>query len=99
MRPSLVSRDIDGEQWPDPLTINYQSAIDNYDAFPEVWEINTTDLKKLWLAYYRKTEDVEMDDVLYSINGIEHVGQLEPGDQILMYDPELVESFGFKDLT
>lgn len=97
MRPSTVE-DIDGQQFPDPLTINYQAAIDNYGIIPSIYEFSLTDLKKLWVTYYKETGRLDLDDVLYSINGIEHVGLLEPGDQLYLYEPELVEKFGFKDL-
>lgn len=98
MRASTVE-DIDGQQYPDPLTINYQVAIDKYGTLPGIHELSLTDLKKLWVTYYKATDELEMDDVLYSINGIEHVGLLEPGDQIYLYDPNLVEKFSFKDLN
>lgn len=97
MRSSIVE-DIDGQQFPDPLTINYQAAIDKYNAVPNAHELNFTDLKKLWVMYFKLTDRLDMDDVLYSINGIEHVGELEPGDKIYLYDPEYVEQFKFKDL-
>ena len=48
--------------------------------------------------YYKETGKLEMDDILYSINGIEHVGLLEPGDMLYLYDPEDVEQYTFKDL-
>lgn len=98
MRASKVE-DIDGEQYPDPLTINYQAAIDAQHAFPNTHQLTVPDLKKLWVMYYKQTDRVEMDDVLYSINGIEHVGVLEPGDTIYLYNPDDVEQFKFSDLT
>lgn len=98
MRSSKI-RDIDGEQFPDPLTINYQAAIDSANSVPGAHEVTFMDLKKLWLMYYKETGKLELDDVLYSINGIEHVGELEPGDIIYMYSPEDVKQFSFKDLA
>lgn len=98
MRASVIE-DIDGQQYPDPLTINYQAAIDKYNAVPTSYKLNYTDLKKLWVAYYKQTNKVEEDDILYSINGIEHVGLLEPEDTIYLYDTEEVEQFKFKDLS
>lgn len=97
MRASVVE-DIDGQQFPDPLTINYQASIDKYAGLPKVHEVSYLDLKKLWLMYYKETGKLEMDDILYSINGVEHVGLLEPGDMLYMYDPEDVEQYTFKDL-
>lgn len=98
MRASKVE-DTDGDQYPDPLTINYQAAIDAQVTIPDTYTLTTPDLKKLWVMYYKQTGRVEMDDVLYSINGIEHVGVLEPGDSIYLYDPDEVTQFTFSDLT
>lgn len=97
MRASVVE-DIDGQQFPDPLTINYQASIDKHAGLPKVHEVSYLDLKKLWLMYYKETGKLEMDDILYSINGVEHIGLLEPGDMLYMYDPEDVEQYTFKDL-
>lgn len=98
MRSSVVE-DTDGQQFPDPLTINYQTVIDNEGSMPETHKLNFTDLKKLWLMYYKQTESTEMDDVLYSVNGIEHVGLLEPGDVIYMYDTNNIKQYDFKNLS
>lgn len=98
MRASTVE-DTDGTQYPDPLTINYQSVIDNYGAFPNTHTVNLTDIKKLWVMFYNILDTVEMEDVLLSAIGIEHAGLLEPGDTLYLYSPELVEQFTFKDLT
>lgn len=97
MRPSIVE-DIDGQQYPDPLSINYQIAIDKYETIPSAHNFTNMDLKKMWVTYFQATGKLEMDDVLFSINGIEHVGVLEPGDSLYLYDPELVEQFRFKNL-
>lgn len=97
MRPSIVE-DEDGQQFPDPLTINYQAAIDKYNAMPQAYTLSQLDLKKLWVKYYRETTKLDEDDILYSINGIEHVGLLEPGDSIYVFNPEDVEQFNFKNL-
>lgn len=98
MKSSTVE-DVDGMQFPDPLTINYQAAIDNFNAIPDSYTLSAVDLKKLWVAYYKQTGKTEEDDILYSINGIEHVGLLEPEDRIYLYDPERVEQFNFKNLN
>lgn len=99
MRSSTVL-DIDGEYYPDPLTVNYDRAIEvipNY--IPRGYTLNTPDLKKLWVKFYKETSETSTDDMVYSINGIEHVGVLEPGDNILLYNTDDVRQYEFKDLA
>lgn len=98
MRTSNVE-DIDGEQYPDPLTIDYQSVVEHTTGVPRSFTLSLPDLKKLWVKHYKETNRTEMDDVLYSVNGIEHVGVLEPEDTITLYDVYDVRQFAFKDLT
>ena len=98
MRPSNVE-DIDGKQFPDPLTINYQSIIDGAPMLPDAIQIRRPDLKRLWVRYYKETDRTDMDDVIYSANGIEHVGVLEPEDTIYLFNLSRLKQFGFKDLT
>lgn len=97
MRFSVVE-DIDGDQYPDPLTIDYHTAIISSSLVPSSYKLSRQDLRKLWAKYYKVTDSVEMDDVLYSMNGIEHVGILEPGDNIFLYNTDFVSQVKFKDL-
>lgn len=98
MRESKVI-DIDGNQYPDPLTIDYHHAIENYNSYPNSYSLTKSNLKRLWVKYYEETGLTEYDDILYTLNGIAHVGLLEPGDQIYKFDPSLVQQFTFTDLT
>ena len=97
MKPSSVL-DIDGEVFPDPLTIDYQYVVDNTNRLPPAYTISFPDLHKLWVKYYKETGKTEMDDILYSVNGIGHVGMLEPEDNIYLFNTDLIRSFDFKDL-
>jgi len=98
MRASVVE-DIDGEKYPDPLTINYQAIIDATHYLPEVMELNRTDLKKFWVKYYKATEKQDEDDILLTLNGVEHIGVLEPEDKLYLFDTSYVPQYNFKDLT
>ncbi len=98
MKPSFTE-DIDGNQYPDPLTINYQGVIDNCSSYPPGFTLTAVDLKRLWVRYYKETGKTEMDDVLYSVNGIEHVGVLEPGDVIYKYPVNTIQPFNFVNLA
>lgn len=97
MRPSDVM-DIDGEFFPDPLTINYQRVLNTTDELPISYALNLYDLKKLWLSYYKQTSSVDMDDILYTVNGIPHVGLLEPEDSIYRFNTNAVDFYSFKSL-
>jgi hypothetical protein len=56
-------------------------------------------LRKLWWKYYEETGLTDMDDCQYNLNMIEHVGELEPEDQILLFDTSKLKQYEFKDLT
>lgn len=99
MRESWIAKDIDGEAYPDPLTIDYKSLTDSADGVPSTYTLTEPDVLKLWKSYYKATGKTEMDDVLYTLNGIEHVGVLEPLDQIYLFDVDSIHQYKFKDLT
>lgn len=97
MRTSIVE-DIDGNQFPDPLTVDYQSVVRATRTLPSTMTLSRVDLKKFWVKYYKTTGKQELDDVLLSINGVEHFGVLEPGDSLYLFNTDSVAQFGFKDL-
>lgn len=97
MRASPVT-DIDGEQFPDPLTINYEGILEKEVSIPAAYTLSVVNLRKLWWKYYTESGREDLDDVQYDLNMIEHVGELEPGDQILLFDLSGVEEYKFKDL-
>lgn len=90
--------DVDGEAWPDPLSIDYNSVLDNTKSIPSGYTLTYPDTRKLWVAYYKATGKTELDDVQYTLNGIEHVGLLEPGDEILLFDTKLLKAQSFHNL-
>lgn len=97
MRASSVE-DIDGVQFPDPLTVDYNSFLENERVLPQTYTFTRPDLKKLWKKYYENTNKTEDDDILYNLNGIEHVGLIEPEDFIYIFDTSKVKQYTFKDL-
>lgn len=98
MRPG-VNTDVDGDQFPDPLTISYEDALEGNKKVPDSYRLNVVNLRKLWWKYYEATGQVDGDDILYNLNNIEHVGELEPEDQILLFDTTKVKQYDFKDLS
>lgn len=98
MRAS-VNTDIDGEQFPDPLTISYEDVLEGEKKIPNSYSLNAVNLRKLWWKYYETTGLTDMDDCQYNLNMIEHVGELEPEDQILLFDTSKLKQYEFKDLT
>lgn len=97
MRESPV-KDIDGENFPDPLTVDYQAVVDQTLSLPATMSLSRVDLKRFWVKYYKTTNKTDLDDVLLSINNVEHFGVLEPEDTLYLFDTENVPQFSFKDL-
>lgn len=93
------SVDTDGEVFPDPLSIDYSPVFDDLKTVPEAYTLTQPDLKKLWWALYKATEQTEGDDILLNLNGIDHVGLLEPEDQIILFPTDNVRPFDFCNLV
>ena len=90
--------DGDGDFWPDPLSIDYDPPLDATKTLPEGYTLKNSDMKKLWLAYYRATSATERDDIMYQINDIPNVGMLEPGDVIYLFNTREVAQYTFANL-
>ena len=97
MKPSVIA-DIDNELFPDPLTIDYSRVIATADRLPTSYTLNVYDLKKLWVKYYKQTNSTEQDDIIYTVNGIPHVGLLEPEDNIYLFNANAVDFYKFNSL-
>lgn len=88
----------DGDFWPDPLSIDYDPPLEKIKTLPNGYELTYSDMKKLWLAYYKATGYTERDDILYQVNDIPNIGMLEPGDVIYMFNTYLVSQYSFANL-
>jgi|GEM_PF-4082699 len=83
--------DTDGENWPDPLSVNYSNF--KFTSIPSQIEINTKYIDKFWTLMYDKYGLSDHDDILLSLNGIPFIGKLEPGDIILKISQDDLENF------
>lgn len=93
------SRDeVDNEFYPDPLSIDYDSALEGNPKLPEAVEVNYSDIKRLWVFFYKNFGKTETDDIIYQLNDIPHVGMLEPGDAIYKFDISKLRSYKFFNL-
>ena len=48
MKQALIAKDVDGEPWPDPLTINYSNV--RLSQIPTSYKIAAGDIAKFWLT-------------------------------------------------
>lgn len=90
MQPSKLT-DTDGEQWPDPLTTQYNNT--RLTKIPTTKKITAADLDKFWLCNYREYGWVDHDDVWLSLNGVPYLTMLEPGDSIFKFDPSDINNY------
>ena len=93
MEPS-AQRDLDDDrdEWPDPLTINY-NAFQASEAL-SAYELTDSDIEKFWWLTQKMYGTSEYDDMVLTLNGIEHYNQLKPGMIIFFPSPkDIVRSF------
>jgi len=83
--------DIDGQVYPDPLTINYNEGV--LSKLPTEYRITERDLAKWWIVMWEQYQMNEMDDILLNINGIRYVMDLKPNDVIYKVIPEDLSGF------
>lgn len=88
----------DNEFYPDPLSVNYDAALEATNKMPDGFELTKADLKKFWVAYYKATGKTEEDDILLQLNDVPHIGMLEPGDVLYKFNPKLIKSYTFFNL-
>ena len=81
MSPSKVT-DIDSEQFPDPLCVQYNNLYPTYELVSH--QITSTDLEKFFNMMQREYGKQEFDDMLLSYNGVPYIGYLEPGNEIYL---------------
>lgn len=90
MSPSNV-RDIDNEQFPDPLSVTYNDI--QFSKIPEAVNVSAPILDKFWVFMWSLYGRVDMDDVLLNINGVPYIGYLKPGDIIFKVNEDDLDNF------
>ena len=92
MKPADYSYDSeDGEQYPDPLSINYAKA--SFTEIPVGLEVSMANINKFWLYMKENYNLTDHDDLLLNLNGIPYIGLLEPGDTIYNIVKKDLEEF------
>lgn len=84
MAQAITKKDIDGEPYPDPLSINFADV--RLTKIPTKHQISAGDIAKFWLTTYREYNITQYDDLWLSLNGIPYIGMLELGDVIYKFD-------------
>ena len=80
MTPSKVFDEVDGEAYPDPLSVKYVNS--QLSSLPEKHTVSILDIEKFWLFMQNNYGVSQYDDILLTLNGVPYIGSLEPGDVI-----------------
>ena len=92
MKASPV-RDINQNNFPDPLSLNYNSI--SLSKKPEILYVEESDIRYLWMVSNKIYGASELEDVALSLNGYSHKNFLEEGDPVIFPDKEDIKaSFG-----
>lgn len=95
MREGVVD-DVDGETYPDPLTLNYSSFIPS--QFIESLTLLENDLARPWVLFSRKYGQAIYDDVILSLNEVPHRNFLTVDQELFFPDiGDLVNAFRLEE--
>ena len=96
LSPSQVQDPVDRDNYPDPLSINYNNV--KLTQLPGRTALSKVDLDRFWLFMTRQYSKVaEADDVLLIINDVPYVGMLQTGD--FLYTPGLSDLYGVSNIA
>ena len=87
---------IDGEQWPDPLSVSFNDV--QMTKAPTLVQITDADITKFWLFMKHHYDLQEMDDILLNLNAIPYLGMERPGDNLYLVDINDMEKFNTQKL-
>ena len=92
MKASPV-RDINQNNFPDPLSLNYNNIF--LSKKPEILYVEESDIRYLWMVSNKIYGEPELEDVVLSLNGYSHKNFLEERDPVIFPDKEDIKaSFG-----
>ena len=83
--------DIDGQTWPDPLSIDYNTG--KLSKIPTHYKITIRDLQRFWVCMHEQYGRTDLDDLWLNINGIPYLMTLQPNDVIFKVVPEDLEGY------
>ena len=84
-------KDIDGESFPDPLSINYNEFnMTNPAIFKK---ISYNGHRRFWLEYYMYYNFSDYFDILLTLNNLDYIENFNQGDG--MFFPDSADIFNF----
>jgi len=90
MKDSYI-KDIDGETFPDPLSLNFNDL--KLTTAPYKKRLEARHAVRPWLVMYEMFNITEQDDILLTMNGASWKSLLDPGDEIYIPTQEDISSF------
>lgn len=93
---SKVQDPVDQDNYPDPLSINYNNV--KLSQLPGRVALSKVDLDRFWVFMtHQYSKTAEADDVLLIINDVPYLGMLQTGDYL--YTPALSDLYGITNIT
>jgi len=91
MKDSQVKDPADKDNYPDPLSINYNNVV--LTELPGRVALTKADFERFWLFMSKQYKNIaEADDVLLIVNDVPYLGMLQPGDYL--YLPVITDLYG-----
>jgi len=95
MSSSKVQDTVDHDNYPDPLSINYNNLA--LTEIPGRTAVSKIDLDRFWIFLGKQYPGLaETDDILLIINNVPYVGMLEPGDYL--YTPASADLYSITQI-
>lgn len=85
------------DSYPDPLSLNYLKFNVQSGIPPMVKAIDLSNIQRFWKLPIEVYGKAELDDIVLTLNGIEHKNFLEVGDKILFPSEQDIDSSFRKD--
>lgn len=80
------------DSYPDPLSLNYLKFNIQSGIPPMVKNIDLTNVQRFWKLPIEVYGKAELDDIVLTLNGVEHRNFLEVGDTILFPAEQDIDS-------
>lgn len=72
--------------YPDPLSLNYLNFSITSGNMPVSQKLNMSNIQRLWKIPIQLYGRAELDDIVLTLNGVEHRNFLQVGDELLFPD-------------
>ena len=71
------------DSYPDPLSLNYLKFNIQSGIPPVLETMNLSNIQRFWKLSQKAYGKVELDDIVLTLNGIEHRNFLKVGDKVM----------------